>query len=86
MHGQIKTHRLKNGAYVHYRYDSQGRGLLVDKWEPTWNATASEAIRRRITTITPLLGDKILDRSGQNHDGPAAELALQQSSLRHLRI
>ena len=39
--GQIKTHRLKNGAYVHYRYDS--RGLLIDKWEPTWTATASDS-------------------------------------------
>jgi RHS repeat-associated protein len=39
--GQIKTHHLKNGAYVHYRYDS--RGLLIDKWEPTWTATASDS-------------------------------------------
>jgi RHS repeat-associated protein len=38
--GQIKTHKLKNGAYVHYRYDT--RGLLTDKWEPTWNSSASE--------------------------------------------
>ena len=38
---QIKTHRLKNGAYVHYRYDL--RGLLIDKWEPTWTPTASES-------------------------------------------
>ena len=36
--GQLKTHRLKNGAYVHYRYNA--RGLLVDKWEPTWNSSA----------------------------------------------
>jgi RHS repeat-associated protein len=43
MHGQIKTHKLKNGAYVHYRYDPQGRGLLIDKWEPTWTATASDS-------------------------------------------
>ena len=42
MHGQIKTHKLKNGAYAHYRYDAQGRGLLVDKWEPTWTSSASE--------------------------------------------
>ena len=42
MHGQIKRHQLKNGAYVHYRYDSQGRGLLIDKWEPTWTSSASE--------------------------------------------
>jgi RHS repeat-associated protein len=39
--GQLKTHRLKNGAYVHYRYDS--RGLLIDKWEPTWTSSASES-------------------------------------------
>jgi uncharacterized protein (TIGR02594 family) len=39
--GQIKRHRLKNGAYVHYRYNS--RGLLVDKWEPTWNANLDGA-------------------------------------------
>jgi YD repeat-containing protein len=39
--GQLKTHHLKNGAYVHYRYDP--RGLLIDKWEPTWNPSASEA-------------------------------------------
>jgi YD repeat-containing protein len=41
--GQVTRHRLKNGAYVHYGYDSQGRGLLIDKWEPTWNTTASES-------------------------------------------
>jgi RHS repeat-associated protein len=40
MHAQIKRHQLKNGGYVHYRYDSQGRGLLIDQWEPTWNASA----------------------------------------------
>ena len=39
--GQLKTHRLKNGAYVHYRYDS--RGLLIDQWEPTWTSSASES-------------------------------------------
>jgi RHS repeat-associated protein len=43
MHGQIKTHFLKNRAYVHYRYDSQGRGLLIDQWEPTWSSTPVEA-------------------------------------------
>src|SRR6266550_4673267 len=42
MHGQIKRHQLKNGAYIHYRYDSQGRGLLTDKWEPTWTLSASD--------------------------------------------
>jgi RHS repeat-associated protein len=39
--GHLKTHRLKNGAYVHYRYNP--RGLLIDKWEPTWNSSASDA-------------------------------------------
>ncbi len=38
--GQIKRHQQKNGAYVHYRYDS--RGLLIDKWEPTSNGSALE--------------------------------------------
>jgi YD repeat-containing protein len=31
----------ENGAYVHYRYDA--RGLLIDKWEPTWSSTAVDA-------------------------------------------
>jgi len=39
--GQLKTHKLKNGAYVHYRYNS--RGLLIDKWEPTWNSSPDDA-------------------------------------------
>ena len=38
--GQLKRQHLKNGAYVHYRYDS--RGLLIDKWEPTWNPNADD--------------------------------------------
>jgi len=38
--GQVKRHQLKNSAYVHYRYNS--RGLLIDKWEPTLNASAVE--------------------------------------------
>src|SRR2546430_16830655 len=37
-----QRHQLKNGAYIHYRYESQGRGLLIDKWEPTWTSSASE--------------------------------------------
>jgi RHS repeat-associated protein len=36
--GQLKRHRLKNGAYVHYQYDSRGR--LTAKWNPTTNPTA----------------------------------------------
>ncbi len=39
--GQVKRHRLKNNAYVHYRYDP--RGLLIDQWEPTMNSAASDA-------------------------------------------
>jgi RHS repeat-associated protein len=36
--GQVTRHRVKNGAYVHFQYDT--RGLLIYKWNPTWNATA----------------------------------------------
>jgi RHS repeat-associated protein len=53
MHGQIKTHKLKNGAYVYYRYDSGGRGLLVDKWEPTWNSTALDTDPKTHYTYYP---------------------------------
>ena len=53
MHGQIKTHQLKNGAYVHYRYDSGGRGLLIDKWEPTWNSTLVESDAKTHYTYYP---------------------------------
>jgi RHS repeat-associated protein len=53
MHGQIKTHNLKNGAYVHYRYDTAGRGLLVDKWEPTWNSTALDTDAKTHYTYYP---------------------------------
>jgi len=53
MHGQIKTHKLKNGAYVHYRYDSGGRGLLIDKWEPTWNSTLVETDAKTHYTYYP---------------------------------
>jgi RHS repeat-associated protein len=35
--GQVTKHQLKNGAYIHFAYDA--RGLLTDKWNPTWNAT-----------------------------------------------
>jgi RHS repeat-associated protein len=49
--GQIKTQKLKNGAYVHYRYDS--RGLLIDKWEPTWNDTALETDPKTHYTYYP---------------------------------
>ncbi len=53
MHGQIKTHKLKNGAYVYYRYDSGGRGLLIDQWEPTWNSTAVETDPKTHYTYYP---------------------------------
>jgi RHS repeat-associated protein len=53
MHGQIKTHQLKNGAYVHYRYDSGGRGLLIDKWEPTWNSIALDTDPKTHYTYYP---------------------------------
>jgi RHS repeat-associated protein len=53
MHGQIKSHLMKNGASVHYRYDSDGRGLLIDKWEPTWNPTALETDPKTHYTYYP---------------------------------
>jgi RHS repeat-associated protein len=36
--GQVTRHKLRNGKYVHYQYNS--RGLLLYKWNPTTNATA----------------------------------------------
>ena len=39
---QIKTQKLKNGAYVHYQYDP--RGLLLAKTEPTWVADGPTAL------------------------------------------
>jgi YD repeat-containing protein len=33
--GQVLTHRLKNGAYMHFKYDNNNRGLLVAKTNPT---------------------------------------------------
>jgi RHS repeat-associated protein len=35
--GQVTTHQMRNGAYQYFVYDS--RGLLTDKWSPTWNST-----------------------------------------------
>src|SRR5207249_11972223 len=35
--GQVLTHQMANGAYVHFKYDT--RGLLTAKWEPTSNST-----------------------------------------------
>ena len=58
MHGQIKTHKLKNGAYVYYRYDSSGRGLLIDQvganleFHRSWKPTPRRIIRT-IRTATP---------------------------------
>jgi RHS repeat-associated protein len=37
--GQALTHRLKNGAYESFAYDS--RGLLTDKWNPKQDAVPS---------------------------------------------
>jgi RHS repeat-associated protein len=34
--GQTLTHRMKNGAYEHFNYDS--RALLLAKTNPTWNS------------------------------------------------
>jgi RHS repeat-associated protein len=33
---EVLTHRMKNGAYEHFNYDS--RGLLLAKTNPTWNS------------------------------------------------
>ena len=42
--GQVLTHRLKNGAYVHFKYDANNRGLLVAKTNPTTIADWQTAI------------------------------------------
>ena len=42
--GQVLTHRLKNGAYVHFKYDNNNRGLLVAKTNPTTIADWQTAI------------------------------------------
>jgi RHS repeat-associated protein len=39
--GQVLTHRLKNGAYESFAYDT--RGLLTDEWNPKQNAVPSES-------------------------------------------
>ena len=36
LHGQVWTHRMRNGAYIHSQYDA--RGLLLAKTDPTWNS------------------------------------------------
>jgi RHS repeat-associated protein len=36
--GQVTKHRLKNGAYQHFQYSSDNRGLLLAKWNPTSNS------------------------------------------------
>jgi RHS repeat-associated protein len=46
--GQLKKHRLTNGAYEHFQYDT--RGLLLKKWSPTWHATALEEDDKTIYT------------------------------------
>jgi hypothetical protein len=39
---QITKHRLTTGAYQHFAYD--GRGLLMDKSNPTWNSDTANAL------------------------------------------
>jgi RHS repeat-associated protein len=49
--GQTLTHRMKNGAYEHFSYDS--RGLLLAKTNPTWNSDwASSLASDPRTTFT----------------------------------
>jgi hypothetical protein len=62
--GQLKKHQRKNGAYVHYRYDS--RGLLIDKWEPTTTPSAVETEPKThydyYTANDPVGGNAWIDR------------------------
>jgi RHS repeat-associated protein len=49
--GQTLTHRMKNGAYQHFNYDS--RGLLLAKTNPTWTSDwASSLASDPKTTFT----------------------------------
>ncbi len=63
-HGQVSWHRMKNGAYVHYQYDS--RGLLIKKWNPTWSSAPVESEPK--TTYSyyepndPIAGNAWIDR------------------------
>jgi RHS repeat-associated protein len=41
-HGQITTHRMRNGAYQHFQYD--GRWLLLIKTSPTWNSNRNSSL------------------------------------------
>ena len=55
--GQVLTHRLKNGAYMHFKYDDNNRGLLVAKTNPTTIADWQTAINSApITTYTYYAG------------------------------
>jgi RHS repeat-associated protein len=40
--GQTTTHRMKNGAYQYFDYDT--RGLLVTKTNPTWNSSRANSL------------------------------------------
>jgi RHS repeat-associated protein len=40
--GQMTTHRMKNGAYEYFDYDT--RGLLLTKTNPTWNANRTNSL------------------------------------------
>jgi RHS repeat-associated protein len=57
--GQVLTHRMKNGAYQHFAYDS--RGLPLTKTNPTWNAnrTSSLASDPRTTYTYYAAGDSV---------------------------
>ncbi len=41
--GQVLTHRLKNGKYVHYRYDLNDV-LVIEKTNPTTNSNHDQAL------------------------------------------
>ena len=62
--GLVRTHRMKNGAYVHYQYDS--RGLLIDKWNATWSSTPIEGEPKTHYTYygagDPIGGNMWIDR------------------------
>ncbi len=40
--GQVLTHRMRNGAYQHFSYDS--RGLLLAKTNPTWTGDRNTSL------------------------------------------
>jgi RHS repeat-associated protein len=54
---QITKHRLKNGAYQHFQYSSDNRGLLLAKWNPTFNTTPLDSDPK--TTYTYYSADDV---------------------------